>query len=105
MLLKLVHIGFGYVIASLIAAAVLLACNGDEIAGIVIVIVVVAFAWVAIWRGITDARKEDLLDKVDAIDEDDSEQEISDDVPGNACPRSDQIQTGMPRRNEDIHRL
>ena len=105
MLLKLIHIGFGCVIASLIAAAVLLACNGDEIAGIVIVIVVMAFTWVSIWRGITDARKEELLDKVDEIDEDDSEQEMPDDVPGKACRRSDQIQAGMPRRNEDIHRL
>ena len=103
MLLKLVHIGFGATIASLIVAAVLIDLNGDGIAQIVTIVVVMTFTWIAIWRGITDARKDDLLDKVYAID---AEEEISlDGVAAKARPRSDQIQAGMPKRKEDIQRL
>ena len=107
MLLKLIHIGFGYAIASLIVAAMLIAMNGQGIAEIVTVVVVMTFTWVSIWRSITDARKDDLLDKVDAIADDNAEQTIPLDglASGQANPQSDQIQAGMPKRKEDIQRL
>ena len=98
MFLKILHVVFALIVLVLIAGTATLGWNGLPMAKLITVVLTTVFFWYATWRNITDVRKEELLEAVEAIDDVDDELNGPLDAQANSRPtvqRTDQIRADL----------
>ena len=114
MLLKTLHVVFALLVALFSVGAAILAWNDLPMAPAIVAACLTSFFWFTTWRNLTDLHKDDLLDEVDCIEEDDEDAwEGAVDPHGagiDAAQPTDQIQAGLPKQraenpSSDIRRM
>jgi len=111
--MRIFHAILGSIVTVLFVTTAIACWCGVLYAELIVILITLVFWWVATWRNITDARKDDLLDKAEECDEQDDDSSpgsANRQKPVNAAPEpTDQIQTSPPKRNKsestDIRRL